>query len=378
MTVTALIIVAFAGAASSAEPQVTARQIVDAWSARQSAARSFRFVWVESVTMPKGSMMTPDWPASMNPRKLYVPPETSVVDRTYTVVVDGDKRRTERDGVAVSREDQLFRSEHVVAFDGEILKGYMTSPPGSHPTGAVSAGKDGSALEVYLYPVYMTFRPFHRVMGEFDKQEMLDPARFAVDSRRVPIGGRPCILLNELPGTAKPSTRSLWLDPERDFVVMRYVQRQGEIVQFQIDIREHRREAPAWVPMAWKMVIFQGVGRMVESMTAKVRDHAVNPAIDPRAFDVDFPPGTWVEDLRAGTTVPESIYIVQSGGKRRPVTLAEARVYTYEELFNSEPGMARKGGGMSRYRVTLAIAGALATVALLWLAVRRRKKTATG
>ena len=67
---------------------------------------------------------------------------------------------------------------------------------------------------------------------------------------------------------------------------------------------------------------------------ALVDDFVFNEHVDPKEFDLEFPPGTWVTELESPTT-----YIVREGGKRRTITETELRSGNpYENFLKTEPG----------------------------------------
>jgi len=69
-----------------AEPAISLKAVADAWEARESRTRSFRFFVRRSKTFPPGALLNPDLGDQKNPNRLTIPPKG---DHVRDVVHDG-------------------------------------------------------------------------------------------------------------------------------------------------------------------------------------------------------------------------------------------------------------------------------------------------
>ena len=93
-----------------------------------------------------------------------------------------------------------------------------------------------------------------------------------------------------------------------------------------------------WLPRGWKIVAVNSTGKPDHEVSAVVTQLQVNVAIDPKAFDLEFPPGTWVRDFTRQSELGDTTqYIVLEGGKQRPITEKD-RGATYQQLLESATG----------------------------------------
>jgi len=97
----------------------------------------------------------------------------------------------------------------------------------------------------------------------------------------------------------------------------------------QTEFLEFRQSDENWVPLRWKSS--QVTGTINGSL---VSEFALNGPVDPKEFELEFPPGTWVTETASPTT-----YIVKEVGKRRAITTNESfSGKKYEDFLRSETG----------------------------------------
>jgi hypothetical protein len=368
-----------------AQPAVSLKAVADAWEARETRIRSFRVVVRRSETYSPGAILGPDFPDQKNPKRMTIPPQTTTYESSYTIVVEGGKMRIESNGLGVSHEDGLVPQMHMAVSNGEVVKCYLPTGLSPYPTGSVWEGTSNPRATTTDYlPVLLTFRPFHPAMASFTRDELLSPARFTIDSRRTPMERRNCICLKELPSPKRAGyVRSFWLDPEREYSLMRYTVQApmdaGGRVVVQLDSFEYEQNGSTWVPTAWRMVDTNPRGAIRQSTMAKVERYSLNPPVEPEEFDIAFPPGTWVtQTLGKDRGGPRVQYIVREGGEKRVITENEQSA-SYEQLLRSESGNAFQAGrersGWGKYWASL---GALAfLLAAVVLAARLRSRART-
>ena len=235
-------------------------EALTAWRARQRAVGSFRFEWTERQVHPSGWLSNPRYP---EPERLSTPALN--VERSYvvtkTLTVHGDTMRytfeldrpEEADGIRVTQQGGSNRGlgvhrhyTYVSAYDGRqgtrTLTTFLDGPP---PTVLRSvANVDAQNLDAR--PILMTFRALDPVMGDL----LLE--RAVTNLTRTFYRGKSTFLLEERHDPSGWKTIR-WIEPERDFIVSRFVVlfEQKPIVDIDIDyVRDARW---GWVPSGWRV-----------------------------------------------------------------------------------------------------------------------------
>lgn len=268
-------------------------EIVAAWQRRQQSINTFRFAWTEEQTHPRGWLSNPRYPE--RERSAIPGPR---VDRRYvvakTVAVDGDKmrytfeldRREEPDGVRVMAQQGGGGNQglgvrrhysYVGVFDGRVGATQVTSQLGSPPATIVRTTANADAQNLDTRPLLMAFRPLDPVMGHL----LID--RAVTNLARTFYKGRSIFLLEERHDPSGWKT-ILWIEPEREFLIARYVVlfEQQPIVDVDIDyVRDPRW---GWVPDGWRVteMLSDGSRRLVS--VAKVSSHTINAPIGADEF----------------------------------------------------------------------------------------------
>jgi hypothetical protein len=151
----------------------------------------------------------------------------------------------------------------------------------------------------------------------------------------------------------------IWVDPAREFVVVRSVLTRRDRPAWQVDVKHRQEDACGWVPEAVHYAAYYPNGDLQDAIQAKVKEHEVNFAADPTSFDLPFPAGTYVTD-ESNPKAPVD-YIVREGGGRRIVQRREMGA-TYQQLLDTDSGFAL--GGRSPFPWTWA-SGLLALAAVM-------------
>ena len=266
--------------------------VIKAWRKRQDAIKTFRFVWTEQQTHPKGWIANPRYP-----QREWSSIPGLLIDRTYsvskTLAVDGNKmrysfeldRREEPDGIRVKAPDNT-RSDglgvrrdysYVSVFDGQAGKTTLTSQLDSPPPAVRQTTTNVDAQNLDTRAVLMAFRPLDPLMGHL----LLD--RAVTNERRSFYRGKSIFLLEERHDPSGWKTM-LWIEPERDFLVSRYdvYFEQKLIVAIDIDYVEDARWG--WIPNGWRIteMLSDGSKRLV--CEARVSSYSINPPIGMEEF----------------------------------------------------------------------------------------------
>jgi hypothetical protein len=349
------------------QPRPGAATVLKAWRARQNATRTLRVRWTEQITYAKGAIPNP-----LNPKD-PVPPQTTTVESHNELALSGDKLRFATDGPQWNHEHgDFFPQKYLSTFDGQVSKSYY-APGMSHGSGFIKKEKrDENANSFYLLPLLITFRGVHASTGDFN------PKDYVLTDKRGVVGGRTCVLFEEAPAVREQRRRnsrsdasaSWWLDPERDFVVLRYVETEGPRPVLQFTCSYRPLPEGGWVPTGWSTVALAEDGSVRQASQCTVTHLVTNVRLDAGEFVIDFPPDTQVSDLRSGAE-----YLVRPGGQPRLITPAEAGA-TYDQLLQTESGMALRPPRSAWWRwlarANLAVLACLAA-SFAWRRVRAGK-----
>lgn len=273
------------------KPVPAKSEIIAAWQQRQTAINTFRFAWTEQQTHPKGWLSNPRYPER---ERSAIP--GLLVDRNYVVVktlaVAGSRmrysfeldRKEEPDGVDVidrrGANNGLGVRRHysyVSAFDGQRgvvrMSSFFDHPPGT--VLQTTANVDAQNLDVR--PLLIAFRPLDPAMGHL----LID--RAVTNLSRSFYKGKSIFLLEERHDPSGWKT-ILFIEPERDFLVTKYVVlfEQKRIIDIDIDyVRDARW---GWIPSAWRVaeMLSDGSTRLIS--VAKVTSYGINTPIGPDQF----------------------------------------------------------------------------------------------
>jgi beta-lactamase regulating signal transducer with metallopeptidase domain len=320
-------------------PVPTIDQISAAWTARQKRVRTARLEWKATEFIAKGTMPPPRGffgqdTASQPTKREPLPPVDVSLECSQAVFVNGKMMRMDYEGdywhPARGDLEQHFK---VCTTDGEVAKMFFDERTTHELHGFIDKGALNTECDAYSYrPIALAFRPCDRDMGGMAVKNG------TIESGLEDVDGRACVVLSF-------ASTTLWLDPLRDFVVVRMRDEQNERTHRTWDISYREDPSHVWVPLEWKMVfILQDKvwGRTV----AKVTGCTLNADIPRSVFQFEFPVGTSVSDLRKEDEGNDAIerYIVRPGGKKRVITKEEIRRGAgadYQELLRTESGKAR-------------------------------------
>jgi hypothetical protein len=322
-----------AAVADSDKSTVTVDDVVNAWGARARRVKTLRFKWTERRVLQKGEVKTRRDLDPDNPKGLVVPDQPNVFNKMSLLVIDDDKIRYERLDLTLSVEQHLVPQESMWVFANEEYRRLM--PPAAAWYFRGHVGKEiYSSLPPFndpnVAPLLINYRPFHSMFTTFQSFKK----RFRVVAGKHSVEGRDCILLKDEPWGPSQISMSLFLDPARDFLVMsQLVEGNKNATLSCLTFLDYRQQNGDWVPVRWMTTFGNGAGEDARRNAPRVTEFSLGEKIDPREFELEFPPGTWV--LESGR--PTS-YLVKEGGKQRTITRKEQSVAKFEQLMQTETG----------------------------------------
>ena len=263
---------------------------------------------------------------------------------------------------------QLVNRAYVSTFDGDVSRRFYSgddeTPWRYHPLGFDHAETRNIESNYYiLAPILLCYRSSDAELGG------RDITAFRLGDGTAMADGAECLVL-ESTGEETELREAFWVDPARDFHIVRVERRlPGKITWLNIAYRHH--ESHGWVPSSWTWVASgPDSGRIFEQVSATVTHYEINEDIPREEFQFTFPPGTMVRDMRSGRN-----YIQREGSETRTITPEEiARGAAYEELLTTGSGQAalrrRRSGAATLCAVLIMVALALA---LAWRAIAPRQ-----
>jgi hypothetical protein len=261
-------------------------EVIAAWQKRQNAVKMFSFVWTEEQTHPTGWLSNPRYPER---ERSAIP--ALFVDRSYvvakTLAVDGSgmrysfelDRKEEPDGVDVIAPQKGNRGlgvrrhySYVSAFDGQAGTTRVTSFFDHPPATALQTTANVDAQNLDTRPILMAFRPLDPVMGH----RLID--RAITNLSRSFYRGKSIFLLEERHDPSGWKT-TLFIEPERDFLVSRYVVEFEQRTIVDIDIDYVQDAQWGWIPNGWRIteMLADGSKRLVT--VAKVSRYTINQPV---------------------------------------------------------------------------------------------------
>ncbi|MDP9200897.1 MAG: hypothetical protein M3P26_03040 [Gemmatimonadota bacterium] len=279
------------GERDRSRPVPAKSETIAAWQKRQGSITTFRFAWSEEQTHPKGWLSNPRYPER---ERSAIP--GLLIDRRYvvakTLAVAGNKmrysfeldRKEEPDGVDVIAQQGGNRGlgvrrhySYVSVFDGQTgttrLSSFLDHPPGT----IIRTTANVDAQNLDTRPILMAFRPLDPVMGH----RLID--RAITNLSRTFYRGKSTFLQEERHDPSGWKTL-LWIEPERNFLVSRYVVsfEQKMIVDIDIDYVQDARWG--WIPNGWRVTEMLSDGSRRQVAVAKVTSYSINGPIGPEEF----------------------------------------------------------------------------------------------
>jgi hypothetical protein len=291
-----------------AEDAVTLGRVLNAWRNREHRVMGFRFQWVEDHLQAKGSVKLPPDPKY---KGLVFPPRDTAFRVESSCEIDRDMMRYSFRGesLQVYNDGALEQREYVSASDGDISKAFWPIPNKlrRYPKGVIFDEKfcaDAGTLEVK--PLFWIYRALNPALAFSEKSLWLSPSSGVID-------GRTCAIVGCRMGATE---YAIWTDRTRDFVPLRLTIGSaitGKLTT-QADITYQRDLSHGWTPVGWR--IAQPTSEDPQHcIVARVTKTAINLGIPKSRFQIEFPPGTVVIDMRNNS---ERYLVGPDGSKQNP------------------------------------------------------------
>ena len=247
--------------------------VLATWRRRQSAIQSFRFAWSEDQTQPRGWVPNPRYVERERLTTPGIEERHQVINKTLEVSGDTSRytyaldRRAEGETTGNSNRRHYSYSYESV-FDGNRNIARATSLNDTPPT-IVRGNESRDAQNLDTRAILMALRPLDPILGDLLVDRAVpnlartfyrDRSTFLLEERRDPLGWKTI----------------LWLEPERDFLVSRFVLMFENTCVVDMDIDYVRDPTYGWIPTGWRVteLIADGSRRLVS--TAKVSRYTIH------------------------------------------------------------------------------------------------------
>jgi hypothetical protein len=346
--------------------------VIAAWKAREQAVRSAQFQWKGSMTHVSSAWEL-DHKAAPDAQKVLSG------EMVRSLILDGQQLRLSSGGprFASMPDGHLEWGEqtytHVLATEEEVvhfLSKKQLDPLVAPSNGSIHSakGSDGASRNFEVDPILMHFRALDPKLSNIQ-------GHLSATKRTGMVEGRRCWIIWEdgLRNT------EYWVDPQRAYAIVRMrtfsFSKPGQcVVDTEISYEPDPRIQ--WVPSSWRgSLLDQDTGKVRKSCAYTVVSYSINPGVDPKVFQYQFPPGTRVSDWRQ---TPLLQYIVREGGGKRVITDAESGA-PYQDLLKTETGEAalqmRRPENL-HWLLVVVLLSLLGALLLAFIARRRRFRRA--
>jgi hypothetical protein len=299
---------------SGARSPVLAR-VFDAWKARQERIKSFYFVWNLRVALPKGykfpfarglaGVRRGDVALGDKDVEFTVPQSEWSGEGQHRLrsdfsefVYGGAEGWKETGRFRVTQDGILNSRFHVPTNSSEAPTiAIWRKVAIKHPSNGGSSGdyllED---LEIDLTPLRLALRPLSPTSD-------WSPENCRVVSDDALIGNLRCIKLQM---RKVDHSEQCWVDPKRDYSVVRWERRQNELapLDFAIDVEQGPNHE--WLPERWSWRLSAGPASRAASFEATVTRRMVNKKLPDVTYAADYPPGTRVYDASVDLPIYDS------------------------------------------------------------------------
>ena len=267
-------------------PSVNLRDVFDAWRKRADRVRSARFDWEEkSKSMPVASPIGP---------LPNAPAEAITVDHRVVLILDGDKVRYEMNGPAWSGiQNKIVDQEYRLVLDGSTEKSLFDTRRGAQIPSALSSIQ----LNEHNHKHFTIFRCFSIFAHSRCKSSKISIDLWRLGNSPSRLNDRPCIVMESL--ASKTYVQKLYVDAEKDCAVIRIEDLDGQRIVFEEDIEYEKNRDGEWVPSKWTGSLHGSrMGQVLEACSATMVRHRLNLPIRAEEFELTFPVGTAVTEMR--------------------------------------------------------------------------------
>lgn len=320
-------------------------ELRNAWKARQDRFDNVRMKWTSKEWFAKGGISESLPKLSQGKGATVQPPQDVSFTVPYQLRIAGVKARADHSGWQWDTSEMRFNAtKWACAFDGILTRECHLEREGEErwPRGSVTQkGAYAGARYGFLRAPFVFFRPLEPCHYGFDL------SRFTISTVHAKVRGFDCWELQE---PTLSGTFHLWIDPERDYLVVRQMSMAKGVPSLQIDY-DYRPDAQwGWMLGGWQLTSMSRGGRITETSKVIVDELVVNESSSVGGIDLAFPPGALIAD-----SVNRQHYFIRNNGTQRLLTREDLRL-PYERLEESIRGEVRQANWLTTGLVLVAMA----------------------
>jgi thiol-disulfide isomerase/thioredoxin len=291
-------------------------RVFDAWKARQARIKTFHVVWDTRFTLPKGAFRFPrgsglagmrtdeDFDGGTQPEFTFPRSEWwgDGGDRLRSdfgkFAYDNKHGWKEEARYRITEDGALYsRAEVPVSSSERPTISIWRKVPYRNPSNWSSSGDFLlKNREVDLTPLRLALRPFGP-NGDWSAENC------RVVSDRAILGDVPCLKIQM---DRLDHSEMWWVDPNRDFSVIRWERRQPNAPPLEVAIDVKQGSDHEWYPSRWTFNLLQDEGGRPAFCEATVTHCAINEKLPPETFAAIPPAGARVFDVTADLPIRDS------------------------------------------------------------------------
>lgn len=304
------------------EPLPTIDEIKAVRWIAENKIRSMDLEWREQTIYAQdlyldGSGGTPPTPVGPPSQAALVRPGGPILgNMVRKVTFAGTKVRYEMKGqsplIGIDGAVSMTQHDETRAFDGERYRTFLPNAIDEYPAGASLQGSAYAVLnDDVLTPVKLALWLTCERRRPFDLDNFVVTGQETLEE----IGNLVVAVAPQSRGEI--FQRTLWLDPARDYSVVRYTRRHNEALVGQVDISYPAQPIDGmWTPSGWDFRTYSTSGKLKTTTSAKVLNREINKAVLDEVFRIQFPNGTLVK-------MEDENFIMRDGKASIRVTQAE-------------------------------------------------------
>jgi hypothetical protein len=301
------VVVAVLAAALGPQPLRAADPWVEATQRRTDAAKSIAFEFQLEETFLPGSVSRHDSP---KPNAKPIPAAETRAVSANVLTFDGVKVRYETDHPLWRMpEGELIRKPRLSVANTDYAKAYYAEGIGNDSDRVGYINEQAEAMhvkDIRLLPLALSFRGLDPLVSGYSPRDAQPTGRQKIDGQEY----------LEYSLARSPSyTVQFLVDPRREHSIRRIrALRLGRVTD-QTDVELRNDDRAGWTPARWVRTSYDPTGRVLDTTTAVVSSVRVNTPIPAEQFEISFPEGCRVHDLRT-----QKRYRALSDGSLREVS----------------------------------------------------------
>jgi len=276
--------------------EVNLERVFNTIRQREGRVKTVQYTWTSKKVVPKGSMPVADPTTGLSvPSDL--PTEDTEIDHVHKLVIDGHFVRHDAEGliwfVGLGTGEFVPHAETTVFGADGVERGLFHSSEGK-PSGVIGPlGYIPGRIECEA--VLQGYRLLDAVLGRISPSEV----RLA---GRAELRGHPCVLIEKREDVWEfPITKRWWLAQDMGYSVLRWeTQRDSAEASSRTDMNYGPDQQIGWRLASWSVTTSSGAHGEGVTSTNVPTDIRLNQPVDAHAFDITFPPGTYVSDELRG------------------------------------------------------------------------------